>query len=51
MLFVRHSSGDKRRNEEKNSIDCLMKLNEGKWMFEKGVKTRNQVFQLVNKFF
>ena len=28
-LFVRHSFGDKRRNKEKSSIDCLIKLNEG----------------------
>ena len=34
--------GDKRWNEEKNSIDCQIKLNEDEWTFEKGVKTRDQ---------
>ena len=41
-LFVRHSSGDKRRNEGKNSIDFLVKLNEDDWVFEKSVTTRDQ---------
>ena len=42
-LFVRHSSGDKRRNEgKKNLINTLIKLNEDYWMFEKDVRTRNQ---------
>ena len=43
MLFVRYSSGDKCGNEGKrSSIDFLIKLNEDDWMFEKGVKTRDQ---------
>ena len=42
-LFVRHSSGYERRNErKKNLIDLLIKMNEDDWMFEKGVKTRDQ---------
>ena len=42
-LFVRHSSGDIRRNEvKKNSIDFVIKLNKNDWMFEKSVTTRDQ---------
>ena len=41
-LFVRHTSGDKHWNEEKNSNDCLINLKKDNWMFEIGVKTRNQ---------
>ena len=53
-LFVRHSSGDKRRNErKKNLIDFVIKLNEDDWMFERSVTTRNLVnkFHVVNKLF
>ena len=34
--------------KEKNSIDCLIKLDEDDWMFEKCVKTRDQrkIFKL-----
>ena len=49
MLFVRHLSEDKCRNEgKKNLIDFQIKLNEDDCMFKKGVKTRNQrkIFQL-----
>ena len=28
--------------KEKNSIDCQIKLNENDWIFDKGVKMRNQ---------
>ena len=41
-LFVRHSSRDKRQNEGKKLNCFLIKLNEDDWMFEKGVKTRDQ---------
>ena len=42
-LFVRHSSGDKRRNDgKKNSIDFVIKLNENDYMFERNVTTRDQ---------
>ena len=48
LTFFQPSSRDKRRNEGKNSINCLIQLNENEWMFEKGVKTRNQrtIFKL-----
>ena len=47
-LIVRHSPGDKRRNENRNKLNYFKKLNEDDWMFEKGVKTRNQrkIFEL-----
>ena len=54
MLFVRHLSGDKRRNKgRKNSIYFLIKLNEDDWVFEKGVKTPNQrkTFKLLTNSF
>ena len=42
-LFVRHSSGDKRRNDgKKNSIDFVIKLNEDDYMFERNVTIRDQ---------
>ena len=53
-LFVRHSSGDKRRNEgKKSSIDFFIKLNEDDWMFEKDVKTGDQgkIFKLLTNSF
>ena len=39
--------------KENNLVDCLMKLNENDWTFEKDVKTRNQrkIFKLETNFF
>ena len=41
-LFVRHFQEINSERRKKSSIDCLIKLNEDDWMFEKGVKPRNQ---------
>ena len=42
-LFVRHSSGDKRRKERKKIlIDFVIKLNENDGLFKKGVTTCDQ---------
>ena len=42
-LFVRHSSGDERRNKGKKIlIYFVIKLNEDDWMFQKHITTRDQ---------